>query len=71
MTSLAPNERMETPAADECVHHFVLEAPTRRGSVGQCRKCGEERRFPLEGSQSWAKVNARARVRGTTNSSKS
>jgi hypothetical protein len=68
MTQAAPQERTAIDAAEECIHHFVLEAPTRRGSAGQCRKCGEQRQFPVEGSKSWAKVNARARMRGNTNS---
>lgn len=63
--SVAPNLREAMAPGPDCVHHFVLEAPTRAGSKGQCRKCGEERRFPVSGSDSWARVNARARVRGT------
>jgi hypothetical protein len=41
--------------ADECVHHFLIEAPEGRTSLGVCKKCGLEREHinSMEVKLSW------------------
>lgn len=42
MTSEA---REHTAQAATCVHHWLIDAPNGRESVGHCSRCGKERSF--------------------------
>jgi len=34
----------DSPTA-QCIHHWLIEPPTRPVSKGVCKKCGEDREF--------------------------
>jgi hypothetical protein len=42
MTSEA---RERTASVGTCVHHWIIEAPSGRESVGRCKRCGTTKNF--------------------------
>ncbi len=36
---------LEAPSSEECLHHWIIEAPTGPVSIGVCQRCEEVREF--------------------------
>jgi hypothetical protein len=40
------SEEVATFQAPTCQHHWIIESPSGPTSIGRCKLCGAERRFP-------------------------
>ena len=45
MSRAATEERPTKPNPKNCVHHWRIESPNGRESVGTCQRCGSKRKF--------------------------
>lgn len=55
---MAASKTKATRVQAQCVHHWVIESPNGRESVGVCRHCQKERTFQNSNEQvMWEQTN--------------